>query len=786
VISRRLLTAALAAVLLGATRAPLIVYQAPAGSQPAGVTDARRPFDAILPSGRAVSPFGTSVGLGGGALGLTLTPNGRFAIVSDPQTIRVIDTRTLQPVDARSYRPNYFFAGLVTERDPADPTRTIVLAPGGANNAVRVLDVSDAGTLTDEPSVPILLPNALALSADGRYAYVAGGNNALTAIDLVGRRVLHVAGVGFSPAGVVADGNRILVTNEGLMNYSPLQQLLRVPPFAGVPSDLRDASSLAAVATLDGDVVPDAATSAFTPLDGTPDNLRIIGGAHPTAIAVTPDHRYAFVCLTNIDRLAIVALTGTPRVVGGLSLQLFAGSPFGTQPSALALNRSGTRLYVALAGINAIAPIDVSKPLHPRRLGLIPSGSDPIALALSADDRELFVANAQGNGELASLQRVELRHLHLTRASLSALAYTRTASHAVSNAIVPPLRSLRASAAIKHVVLILEESKTFDAMLGDLTDETGAAHGNGDARFVAYGADVTPNLHALARTFAVADNVYSSAANSDAGHQIAAGGVATAYTSMAALLGRHAQDPEDYPRAGYIFNALARSGARFRDYGELVRLSGYAADSRARSGMGGLYSLDVPALAALNGSIDTNYPGWNPAIGDLARAREFTNDFDRYVQSDQAPAFTYIWLPGDATLTQPQGSSPDRQQVAEGDRALGTIVAYLTHTPQWNSMAIFILPSDSGMGVMHDHVNAHRIYAVVVSPFARHGYVGHQHLSSASVLKTEEELLGLPPLALNDLLATDMADFFDPTPDATAFSAEPASGQTGQAAGSAR
>jgi hypothetical protein len=37
-------------------------------------------------------------------------------------------------------------------------------------------------------------------------------------------------------------------------------------------------------------------------------------------------------------------------------------------------------------------------------------------------------------------------------------------------------------------------------------------------------------------------------------------------------------------------------------------------------------------------------------------------------------------------------------------------------------------------------------------------------LSAASVLKTEEEILGLPPLTLGDLLATDMAGFFTEAP----------------------
>jgi hypothetical protein len=61
----------------------------------------------------------------------------------------------------------------------------------------------------------------------------------------------------------------------------------------------------------------------------------------------------------------------------------------------------------------------------------------------------------------------------------------------------------------------------------------------------------------------------------------------------------------------------------------------------------------------------------------------------------------------------------------------------------------------------------------VVSPYAKHHYTGDAHLSTVSILKTEEELLGLPPLSLGDLLATDMSGFFQQTPDMTPFAAIP-------------
>jgi hypothetical protein len=339
----------------------------------------------------------------------------------------------------------------------------------------------------------------------------------------------------------------------------------------------------------------------------------------------------------------------------------------------------------------------------------------------------------------------------------------------------------------------LEENKTYDAMLGDLTDAAGVSHGAGDPALTSFGASVTPNLHALARTFALAANTYADSEESDAGHQFAAGGIATEYTEKTLLVkdGRRPlvnknEDPEDYPRAGYIFNAIARRGGSFRDYGELVRLSGYDEGSNpdlrlddpayagpddenaATLGLGGLYSLNVPALAVLGGHIDTHYPGWNLRIRDVRRAKEFMRDYGALLTSGKVPSFTYIWLPNDHGGHGP-GIPPIAEEVADGDRALGLIVDYLSHLPTWPATAIFIAPDDAQSS--RDHIHQHRTYAVVVSPFARRGYVSNVHTSTVSILKTEEELLGLPPLSLGDLLASDMSDLFTQRGDLTPFGA---------------
>jgi len=834
-------------------------FSSPAGSRPAGPISAGDDFGRILPSGRIVHPAGTSVVVGMNALGFALTPDGRYAIVSndderqgklrsalDPQTaggysLCVVDTATMTVVSRYANSGQSFFAGVVALADPAEPARTLVLASGGPSNTVYAFDLDSSGALTPDAQPAIAIPGpadarfanaghsfpgTLVLSGDRSRAYVVDNlGNDVAQIDTATRTLTGTPiPVGFFPFGAALTTQGLLVANEGLTAYGVLDAPTVAPPFANVQPDPARASSLTLIPPyVDGSLRPDTTP---IPLDRPPDGMRAVGGAHPVAIAALRSRPYAFVALGNVDRIATVSLDPVglaglppaPRAVGGTELRLYDRGPYGTQPAALALSADEKRLYVALSGIDAVAVLDTTDPLHPHRVGLIPTGWYPDALALSSDGRYLYVANAKGlaedrgfvgdqatyvdasgrveevsadsNAVWATLERIDLQALDLRKTTPNALAYLRKIGPAVSNKIVPQRFATSGSHAIKHVVLILEENKTYDAMLGDLTDAAGAPHGPGDPAYVSFGASVTPNLHALARTYGLAGNLFADAEESDAGHQFASAGIASDFTEKTLLVksGRRPminknEDPEDYPRAGYIFNSLADRGETYRDYGDLVRVSGYdegqAAQARTddpafvspddetapTQGLGGLFSLDVPAPAALGGHVDLNYPGWNLRIRDVRRAQEFVRDFDPLVKANRMPAFTEIWLPADHTGAGP-GIPPIPEEVADGDRALGTIVEYLTHAPQWASTAIFIMPDDAQSS--RDHVDEHRSYAIVVSPYAKRRYVGMQHLSTVSVLKTEEEILGLPALSLGDALATDMRDYFtrvyDPTP----------------------
>lgn len=77
---------------------------------------------------------------------------------------------------------------------------------------------------------------------------------------------------------------------------------------------------------------------------------------------------------------------------------------------------------------------------------------------------------------------------------------------------------------IKYVFYVLKENRTYDQVLGDLSQ------GNGDTSLCLFGAGVTPNEHALASEFVLLDNFYVDAEVGADGHNWSMAGYATDFT----------------------------------------------------------------------------------------------------------------------------------------------------------------------------------------------------------------------------------------------------------------
>jgi hypothetical protein len=127
------------------------------------------------------------------------------------------------------------------------------------------------------------------------------------------------------------------------------------------------------------------------------------------------------------------------------------------------------------------------------------------------------------------------------------------------------------------------------------------------------------------------------------------------------------------------------------------------------------------------------------------------------------PTLNYMILPNDHTNGTTPGVYSPQAMIADNDLALGQIVDLISHSSIWSSSAIFVVEDDSQDGA--DHVDAHRMPAYVISPWAKRGAVVHTRYDQYSALRTIELIAGLHPLSLNDALATPMYDCFDTSAD---------------------
>jgi hypothetical protein len=126
------------------------------------------------------------------------------------------------------------------------------------------------------------------------------------------------------------------------------------------------------------------------------------------------------------------------------------------------------------------------------------------------------------------------------------------------------------------------------------------------------------------------------------------------------------------------------------------------------------------------------------------------------------PKFNYLVLPNDHTIGTHPGSRSPRAMMAENDLALGQLVDTISHSPIWEKSLILVIEDDSQDGA--DHVDAHRIPAFAISPYAKRGAVVHTRYDFVSFIRTLELAVGMKPLNLFDAVATPLYGAFDSTP----------------------
>jgi len=318
---------------------------------------------------------------------------------------------------------------------------------------------------------------------------------------------------------------------------------------------------------------------------------------------------------------------------------------------------------------------------------------------------------------------------------------------------------------IKHVVFIVRENKTYDQELSDLPQ------GDGVSNLLMYGRNLTPNLHALVEEFVLLDRFFANSEKSEPGHAWTTAAIDSDYEEKTWTSTTNGGRPNDIgvqdpgnpgfvlpvaaPAGLYAFDNCHQHGVTFRNYGEFLR----ADDNH------------VPIDYWVANS-DLNFRSFDLDYSDQLRFAEWKREFDQQVRTDTFPQFTYITLPNDHTKGTTLGAPDPRTFVADNDLATGKVVEAISNSPYWRDTVIFLLEDDPQSG--GDHVDSHRTIGTVIGPYVRRHYVSHTRFDMASMHRTMELILGLPPMSQFDQMAIPMRELFTDTPDFSAYTALPA------------
>jgi DNA-binding beta-propeller fold protein YncE len=509
-------------------------------------------------------------------------------------------------------------------------------------------------------------------------------------------------------------------------------------------------------------------------------------GAASIALALSRDEKHLYATAGSLNAVALFETKPRDQASDAAVVQLPVGFiPTEWYPSALAI--AGNDLLIASAKGGSSGPNNMRAAVQ---TGLHPNPHPYIATLIGG-----------------SIQRLPLGEIETHLA-----AYTQqVADNNLVHAQRQKIEFAIGQNPVRHVIYILKENRTYDQIFGDL------GVGDGDPSLTMYGAEITPNQHKLALQFGVLDNFYDSGDVSANGHLWSDASATSDYIEKIwPIIYRGSERPQDAgntldqglpllddPGTGFLWDNLAKHNWTYRIYGEMLDAV-WCRDEKATSPREGTPSpisaacpsaeikpgdplpashghpnggpspwpWAIPRLKSVRPTKEAQRDHIDPFYADFAidypdqfRADEFLREFDEFVKargrSKELPQFVQLWLPNDHTGGTRVGKPAPRASVADNDLAVGRVVDAVSHSPYWDDTAIFVVEDDAQDGA--DHVDAHRSIALVISKYSPRSeapFVDHHFYTTAGMIHTIEELLGLPPMNLFDAHAPVMAALF--------------------------
>ena len=850
------------------------IASAPAGDR---YTNIDRSGETILPNGRIITPTGKQITVAPHPFGLTLSPDGKTIITANsgvgPFSISIItDYNSATPqvkqipetLNPEKGLLEATFMGLAISPDGQK-----VYVAGGQQNRIYVFDLKTNKKLAEINCNKSFDGNDysdgyigdLVLSKDGSKLYAVDQIGfRMMVIGTKSNQVIHNVKTGRYPFGIALspDEKTVYVANVGMFEYSHIKSLdkkrlnetaSKFPTSAygskemkeGVKNDsiefagLGDPNAPESFSVWGIDVsneIPAVTSKVKTGvLVGEEiDGISAVGGSSPNSMVATD--QFVYVSNGNNDNISVIDAKQN-KVVESIELKLDErlGSLKGVIPFGLTISPDQKRLYVAEAGINAVAVIDLDSK---KVLGHIPTGWFPSKLKVTPDGKQLIVSNAKGFGSgpnggkdfkppfdhpyasyIGALMLGTVSIIDIPAdAELKALtekvvannfSFKEVASAEIENPI--PSYPKAKESPIKYIVFISKENRTYDEVFGQLQN------GKGDSSLAHYAKDVSftnkkktmkvekatvmPNHLALAEQFTISDNFYVDSDVSADGHVWLTNTYPNQWMEThhpASYGGKRSQReeskapgkfgmtgaagaifPESYNQAGSMWENLERHGKEFYNFGFGVEFdAGGFSDSTFKYG-GVRYLANYPLPGPLYNRTSRLFPTFNMAIPDQFRTDIFVKEItEKYINpKKELPSVLTLQLLNDhgAGERAAAGFAFNESYMADNDLALGRVVEFLSHTPYWKNMMIVVTEDDAQGG--RDHIDAHRSILMVISPYSKKNFNSHQHFSFGSIFKTFWNVLGTSYLNQYDFGVNDLSDCFTGKPDFTPYNAVP-------------
>jgi YVTN family beta-propeller protein len=789
------------------------LISSPSWSQVTSNNPAEIPKQIRLPYSRLIQPAGTQIIFGdpdleNHALDASLSPDGKWLAVEERYSIVFISTSDNQVRFrlANDSEPVLIggmntYSGIIWHK--GDNGDEIFWSVIGKNNRSFVANAAWDGVKSEiiklreffaKPSASMALPNEILLTKEGgtEYLYVVlNGNNQVVKLDLLTNKTIWTANPGVAPYGITMASGNLFVTN-----WAGRHPETGDKDVAGIPW------GNARVSPVNGST-REGSVAIINPEDGKIIK-EIVTGLHSNDIISSKNGRYVYITNSNSDNVSVIdARKKTLSETISVKLQPEVNTFFGDSPDGLCLSPDEKTLYVANGMDNALAVVRLGKQSSTRGKGhesivsgFIPTGSYPSAVTCSKKG-EIYVSNLEANGVFVGVPADNTKNLtynsHRLLASVSVIkvpgekelkAYTDTviAVNDLSRATLArekPVMGARPKpvpdrigepSVFKHVLYIIKENRTYDQILGDMKQ------GDGDPALCIYGAEVTPNIHKISEQYQLLDNFHVSGKCSADGHQWTDASIVTDYIekNMRAWFRSYPHVQTDalvYAPSGFLWDNAIAGGKKVRIYGEAAtpvfpKKSTWTENYDAFLKGEKVNFTNRTTIEPVRKILSEDYPAYNNhEFADVMRADAFIKELKGFEarEGDQLPELMIMALPNDHTGGTRPGIPTPRAMVADNDLALGRIVEAVSRSRFWESTVIFVVEDDSQGG--WDHVSAYRTVCMVISPWSKLNKTNHTFYSQPSIVRTIEQILGLPPMNIQDAIANPMTDCFGTVPD---------------------